>query len=460
MAQGEPIDLAERQDDLEDRLKGAVDAGDANAIAALLEPLPLSDALREVLNLAAGDRDAVLSLLPAELAAGLIEEAPNAMATDLVERLSAARAAEIIDELDSDVQADLIGELDREDADAILARMDAGDAAEVRRLVEYDDDTAGGLMVAEAFSFPDSATVGAVLRDFVSGDEDFERYRGQHPYIVDVDGRPVGVVSLRGLLTARRGALLSSIMVPPLTVRTDTPLLELQDIFDEHPFLGLPVVDAQGLLVGALSRSAVDAAALEQAEGVNLKLQGIVGDELRSMPLGIRSRRRLAWLSANIVLNIIAASVIAAYEETLAAVIAIAIFLPMVSDMSGCSGNQAVAVTMRELALGLVRPADALRVWVKEASVGVINGLALGCLIGVVAWIWKENAWLGLVIGLALALNTVIAVSIGGVVPLMLKRIGQDPAVASGPLLTTITDMAGFFLVLSLASLMMPLLVR
>ena len=127
--------------------------------------------------------------------------------------------------------------------------------------------------------------------------------------------------------------------------------------------------------------------------------------------------------------------------------------------MSGCSGNQAVGVTMRELSLGLVRPADALRVWIKEVSVGMINGLALGLLIGLVAWVWKGNAWLGVVIGVALALNTVLAVSIGGVVPLILKRIGQDPAVASGPLLTTITDMAGFFLVLSLASLMMPLLV-
>lgn len=178
------------------------------------------------------------------------------------------------------------------------------------------------------------------------------------------------------------------------------------------------------------------------------------------MPLPVRARRRLAWLSANIVLNVIAASVISAYEETLSAFIAIAIFLPMVSDMSGCSGNQAVAVTMRELSLGLVRPIDMGRVWVKEVSVGLINGAALGILIGIVAWMWKGSLFLGLVIGTALALNTVIAVSIGGVVPLLLKWIGQDPAAASGPLLTTITDMAGFFLVLSLATAMMPYLIQ
>ena len=174
------------------------------------------------------------------------------------------------------------------------------------------------------------------------------------------------------------------------------------------------------------------------------------------MPTLLRSRRRLTWLSSNIVLNIIAASVISAYEETLTAVIAIAGFLPMVSDMSGCSGNQAVGVSMRELSLGLTRPADLFHVLRKELGVGIINGIVLGVLIGLVAWVWKDNAYLGLVIGLALSLNTLIAVSIGGTVPLVLKRFGVDPAVASGPLLTTVTDMAGFFSVLSLASFFMP----
>ncbi|WP_285675042.1 magnesium transporter [Paralimibaculum aggregatum] len=444
---------------MSEQIRRLVAERDGEALAGLLDPMPLSQALRELLLLAPDQRDQAFALVPAALAAELLEEAPNEIAVDLVERMEAERAAEIIDELDSDIQADVIGELDQDDADAILAEMDAEDAADVRRLAAYEDNTAGGLMVAEAFTFRESDTVGAVLRGLASEDDDFERYRGQHPYIVDENGHPIGVVSLRGLLTSKRGAKLTEIMSAPLTVRVATPLDELQDIFSEKPFLGLPVVETDGRLVGVVSRAAVDFAALERAESESLKLQGVVGDEVRSMPLLLRSRRRLAWLSANIVLNIMAASVISAYEETLAAVIAIAVFLPMVSDMSGCSGNQAVAVSMRELSLGLVRPVDAFRVWIKEASVGIINGIVLGILIGIVAWAWKGNPYLGLVIGAALAANTLIAVSIGGVVPLLLKRLGQDPAVASGPLLTIITDMAGFFLVLSLASAMMPLLV-
>ncbi len=444
---------------LSDAIRVALDANDVARLIELIEPLSPSAALRELLNLPVDERTHLLSVLPPEMGAHLIDEAPTETAANLIEELETARAVQILDELDSDVQADIIGELSDVDAEAVLAGMDAADAADVRRLVEYDDDTAGGLMVAEAFSFRDTETVGAVLRRMASEEEDFERYRGQHPYIVDKVGGPIGVVSLRNLLTAKRSSKLTEIMVEPLMVDVHTPLRELRDIFDSHSFLGLPVVDERGVLAGVVSRAAVDYAALERAETENLRLQGVMGDELRSMPLGLRSRRRLAWLSANIVLNIIAASVISAYESTLSAVIAIAVFLPMVSDMSGCSGNQAVGVTMRELSLGLVRPIDAFRVWVKEVSLGAINGVVLGLLIGVVAWVWKGNGWLGLVIGLALALNTIIAVSIGGVVPLLLKRLGQDPAVASGPLLTTVTDMAGFFLVLSLATLMMPLLI-
>ncbi|MCZ4280619.1 magnesium transporter [Kiloniella laminariae] len=444
---------------VEVRLREYLAANDAEGLFDLLDPLALSEALREILQLTPDERDRLLTLIPAELAAELIEEAPSELAAELVERLELETAVEIIDELDSDVQADVIGEMDEEDAEAILAGMDAEDAADVRRLAAYAEDTAGALMIAEAFTFSETDTVGNVLRRMVSEDDDFERYRGQHPYVLNAANQPIGVVSLRGLLTAKRSHKLTEIMVEPMTVTADLPLDQLRDIFDAYPFLGVPVVESEGQLVGVVSRSAVDEAALERAESESLRMQGVMGEEVRSMPLFLRSRRRLAWLSANIVLNVIAASVISAYEETLAAVIAIAIFLPMVSDMSGCSGNQAVAVTMRELSLGLVRPVDALRVWLKEVSVGVINGLVLGLLIGVVAWIWKGNVFLGLVIGLALSFNTIIAVSIGGVVPLLLRRIGQDPAVASGPLLTTITDMAGFFLVLSLATLFMPLLV-
>ncbi|MEZ5741971.1 MAG: magnesium transporter [Burkholderiaceae bacterium] len=444
-------------DDAWEQISDLISEGQLDEASERLEQMPLVDSTRTLLQLDTGDSEQILNNSSIEMVAEWMEELPAQYAADFVERLDIDRAASIIDQLDSDVQADLMRELESESADALLAAFGAANV--LRRLVSYEADSAGGLDGVDALTFRPEDTVGMVLQRLASSDEEFERYRGQTPYVVDEDERVIGYASLRTLLTARRGDRLGAVMKPPITVPVGMDLFDLQDIFEEHELLSLPVVLEDQRIAGVVTRHSVDEAALHRAESESYKRQGVVGDELRSMPTLIRSRRRLAWLSANIGLNIIAASVISAYESTLTAVIAIAVFLPMVSDMSGCSGNQSVAVSLRELALGLIRPADALRVWSKEVTVGILNGLMLGVLIGLVAWVWKGNPALGLVIGIALALNTVLAVSIGGVVPLLLKRLNQDPAVASGPLLTTITDMAGFFFVLSLATAFMPWLV-
>lgn len=435
-----------------------VQEGNAERIESALDELTASEQVRALLTLPAEDQEKLLNLVTPKLAADVVEELPEEQAAEIVERLDAKTAASILGEMASADQADVIAELHEEDASKILSEMTPAAAEEVRKLAEYPHDTAGGLMSTEIFTFLETETVGTILRRIASEEEDFERYRGQHPYILDAGGRLVGVVSLRTLITSKRSMPLKDVMAEPVSVPPQTALGDLEDVFDDYPFLGVPVIDEVGRMIGAVSRTAVAEASLQRAGDDALKMQGVVGEEIRSMPTLLRARRRLSWLTVNIGLNIVAASVIALYEETLAAVITLAVFLPIVSDMSGCTGNQAVAVTMRELALGIARPVDIARVWLKEISVGAINGLALGILIGLAAWAWRGNPWIGLVVGLALGLNTLVAVSIGGTVPLLLKRFNIDPAVASGPMLTTITDMVGFFLVLSLASAMLPLL--
>jgi magnesium transporter len=258
------------------------------------------------------------------------------------------------------------------------------------------------------------------------------------------------------LVVARAHAPLTGIMIKePLTVSDATPVRALDEFFAQHELYGVPVVTDRERLVGVVHRAAVKAAMAEQASSDYRRAQGIVAEELRSMPLLLRSRRRLSWLSLNIVLNLGAAAVIAVFQDTLAQVIALAVFLPIISDMSGCSGNQAVAVSMRELTLGLVTAKEVRRVWAKEVFVGVLNGVVLGLLVAGAGLLYSGNAWFGLVIGGALALNTVVAVSIGGTVPLLLRRIGMDPALASGPILTTVTDVCGFLFVLGFASLLL-----
>ena len=426
-------------------------------IQAVLDGLDPSEMLHAVFTLTPDDQRALLSILDPQKAATLVEDLPDAHVADLIEEMPAGDAASIVEEMSSDHRVDVLAELDSDDAEAIIAELDEEEANEVRDLISYPADQAGGLMMTEFASYPMASSVREVVDDLTADTVDYEFLTVHYVYVVVKKKKLKGVIRLRDLVFADPDQPIGRIATPALTVPPDAGLDELEEFFDQHDIAAVPVVNENKTLLGIVRRRAVLEALTERAEADNLKAAGIIGgDELRSMPVALRSRRRLAWLSINIVLNIIAASVIAAYEDTLTAVIALAVFLPIVSDMSGCSGNQAVAVSMRELTLGAALPEDVLRVWRKEAIVGLINGVVLGALLGLAAWAWKGNPILGLVVGGALAANTVVAVSIGGTVPLILRRLKLDPAVASGPLLTTVTDMCGFFLLLSLASVVLP----
>jgi magnesium transporter len=439
-----------------DRLRELTTQGDAQALQAFLKDLEPLETVRALFRLSAEEQELLVELLPPQHAAELIEDLPDFHAADIIERLEPAAAADIVEELDSDLGADLLSEIAPMDAQAILDEMAPTYARKVKTLISYPPEVAGGLMSTEYYAYPVTASVKDFLEDLRRRRADVELLP-QRVLLIDAGQRPTGAVEIADVLLTAPETPLATLSQAVEPVRVDEGLDELEDYFRRYETLGAPVVDSEGRLIGRLRQHAVFDAIAERAQEEQLKVQGIVGgEELRHLPITTRSRRRLSWLSINVVLNIIAASVIAFYQDTVAAVIALAVFLPIVSDMSGCSGNQAIAVTMRELTLGVIHPRDALRVWWQEASVGLLNGLALGTLLGAAAYLWQGNAVLGLVVGAALAINTLVAVSIGGTVPLLLKRLHADPALASGPVLTTITDMFGFFLVLGLATLALP----
>jgi magnesium transporter len=437
-----------------ERLAEILRVGDGQKLKAALGALPPGETARALSRLHEEEQTRLLALLPPENAAALLEELSDAQAADLIEELPPAQAAAIVNELPSDEQVDLLAELGAQEAAIILQEMEPEEAEDVRQLSQYPPDTAGGLMITEYLVYSNSSRVVDVLDDLREHAEGYSKYDVQYAYVTSPHSQLVGVLRLRDLLLSPKETPVAAFMISnPLWVRTHTTLDELQQFFDRYAFFGVPVTDEEGRLVGVVRRADVEEAIGERADRTFLKFSGIVGgEELRTMPLFLRSFRRLSWLSINIVLNIIAASVIAFYQDTLAAAIALAVFLPIISDMSGCSGNQAVAVSLRELTLGLVRPYELLRVLLKEAGVGIINGIVLGVLLGGAAWVWRGNPYLGLVVGGALALNTVVAVGLGGIIPLVLRRLELDPALASGPILTTVTDMCGFFLVLSFAT--------
>jgi len=425
---------------------------DQASIHQLIEELKSEDLIYVYNRLDKDEQADLIELLSAEDAAVILERIPQNQAVKAIELAEVETAASILNELYSDDQVDILAELQAEDAEAILKEMDPDEAESVRLLIQYPSDSAGGLMITEYLAFEADWTVSQTVKNLQEEADRYEDFSVQYIYVQEKNAF-YGVIQIRDLLLSKPNTKLRSIAIKDaFTLHPEASLDDLISFFNKYDFYGVPIVDGENQLLGVVQRKDLREAESEKSNLELLETQGIVGgEELRSMPVFLRSKRRLSWLSVNIILNIIAASVIAFYQDTLEEVIALAVFLPVISDMSGCSGNQAVAVSLRELSLGVVKPYEMLRVLWQEMKVGMINGLVLGLLIGLAAYFYQGNAYLGMVVGGALAINTLVAVSIGGTIPLFLKKLKTDPALASGPILTTVTDMLGFFLALTFA---------
>jgi magnesium transporter len=438
-------------------LEEMIQSNDHLQLIAFVEDLLPVELARTVFRLSKENQILLFELLGSEKSAALLSKISGLGSANIVGQLPPTQSIRIVKKMSRDQQANLLREIGEKNAEAILKEIKPQKAKKIRKLMSYQKNTAGVLMITEYLAYSSHQKVEDVLDDLRRHGERYTDYEIQYAYVVSDTNKLLGVLRLRDLLMTPKHQAVAEIMVKdPLSVNINTPLRDLRDFFRQYNFLGVPVVDDEGNFVGVVRSSAVREAANQRNNQLFLKFAGIVGgEEYRTMPLFKRSSRRLSWLSINIVLNIIAASIIALYQDTLEKAIVLAVFLPIISDMSGCSGNQAVAVSIRELTLGLVRPRELLRVLAKESSIGIINGLVLGCLLAAAALLWKGNLYLGLVVGVSLAANTLVAVSFGGLVPLILRSMRTDPALASGPLLTTITDMCGFFFVLSFGSLLL-----
>lgn len=439
------------------QLEELIATKDADQIRLFLDSINPADTALAISRIDDDLVNELMVLLSPEDAAEIIEDLSDTQAAEIMEDLEPSQAAAIFEELDSDHVVDILGEMDSDDADAIIGRMNPEDAEEARQFLNYDEDTAGGLMISEFLDYRSTWTIRDVLEDLQINSEKYSEYNVQYIYVTDSEHRLEGVLRMRDLLFPRRSMELEKLMIRnPYKIIATATLDDLRNFFEEHNLFGAPVVDHDNRLVGIVLPEAVKDARQKKSVNQFLGLSGIIGgEEFRSMPAGVRAGRRFSWLSLNIFLNIIAASIIAMYQDTIAAVIALAVFLPIVSDMSGNSGQQAAAVSMRELTLGLLRPHEIGRVIAKESSVGVLNGIGLGLLLGGVAYIWQGSLMLGMVIGLALAINTLLSVLVGGLTPMFLKILKLDPALVTGALITTITDMGGFFLVLSFATIVL-----
>ncbi len=446
--------------DATQQLAQVIDTGIAEHLAAFLQLLPPEDTTYTISHLDEDRRTRMLSLLSAEhsdLAADLMEHFVDEHAADMIEQLEPSEAAAIVDEMDSDEQTDVLAELDDEDAQAILEEMDPEEAADARHRLQYDEDTAGGLMITEYLAYREDQDVDAVIADLRANADEYDEYEVRFAYLIDAAKKFIGLVTMRSLVMAPAGRKLIDLKIKkPKSVAVDAALEDLEGLFDRVDFSAVPVVDVDGRLVGVVQRAAVQEALSDSANEDLLMVAGIItGEEFRSMPMISRLLRRLVFLLPIMVLLLFSASVIHLFLETVAQHPELAMFLPVVAGLCGSGGNQAVGVSLREVSLGLIMPGDFMQVFIKEAVLSLVAGAVLGVLLLVIIWVWQQDFYLGLVVGGSVPIVIFIAKTVGGTVPLVLRSLGLDPAMASGPVVTTVVDLFSFSIVLFFATLLL-----
>ena len=407
------------------------------------------------------ERSAVFTLLverQPKLAMETISEMGPEPGALLLTGRSAEDIAKLLHELPSDDAAALIDYLPEELSREVLELMRRRESGQVESLLEYGEQTAGRIMNPAVFALNEDLTVGEAITALQSS-RDVEMVF--YLYVVDVRRHLVGVTSLRRLLLVSPETPLKRIMTADvISVRVDTDQEEVARQVASYNLLAVPVVDEENKLVGVVTVDDVIDVIKDEATEDLLRLAGVSGDERIGTPAGEAIRKRLPWLGVNLVTAFVAASVVALFEGTIRQVTALAIFMPIVAGMGGNAATQTLTVIVRGLALGELSWANARKALAKESVVGLGNGLALGVVAAGVAWATKSDPMLGLLLGMAMVCNMFVAATAGTLVPLGLKALKVDPALASSVFITTFTDVVGFASFLGLATVFLKYLAR
>ncbi|MBA3497945.1 MAG: magnesium transporter [Gemmatimonadales bacterium] len=410
------------------------------------EPADLADVLSA---LDEQERLIVVQALPPELSSQALAEMPEEEhAEDTLAALAPERAAEIVEALEDDDAADILGELDPVQQERILSTLEH--RAEVDQLLRYDEESAGGRMTTHTVTVRDTATVAEALEDIRRQAEEIDDF--YQVFVVDGDRRLVGLLPFKGLVVSRPDRRVREFMTAAdIAVSPDLDQEEVARLLARYNLPSVAVVDDAGRLLGRITfDDVIDVVEAETTEDL-LKFGGVPADEELAAGWREAVRSRLPWLYVNLLTAFLAGGVVYLFQSTVQRTVALAIWMPIIAGMGGNAGTQALAVTVRRLALGLIPRQMLARVVAKEVLVGMVNGLAIGGVVGIVAALVGEQPWLGLVVFLAMAGNLLVAGFAGGFIPVVLERFRIDPAIASSIFVTTFTDVCGFLLLLGLA---------
>ncbi|WP_028306542.1 magnesium transporter [Desulfitibacter alkalitolerans] len=435
--------------------------GNKEKLREIFDEIHPYDQAQILMELSAEHRRLLADFLTDEEMAEIIQELSIEQQKLIIDELGIERYSKIIVEMPSDDAADLLGDLDEDRLNQVLDLMGDKEEADLRELMEYPENTAGGLMTTEYIVLPEDFTADEAIKKLRQLAPDAETV--YYLYVIDSEGRLRGVLSLRDLIIASPETKIHDIMYERVvSVPIDMDQEEVAKLIDKYDFLAVPVVDKQQKLVGIITvDDAMDVLAEEASEDI-AKLGGIGGGDPGVLDINVKAidaaKRRIPWLALLLCIGIFSGNIIAQFEDTLDKVVVLAFFIPVIAGMAGNTGTQSLAVVVRGLATGQFAGSNTLKLIKREAGVGLIIGTTNGILISLIAALWQRNIILGFIIGLALWITLIVATLAGTIIPLIMARLKIDPAVASGPFITTINDILGLTIYFTVATAFMKYL--
>lgn len=431
----------------------------AHATAALVktffEKHP-SDGARALEALPPDEARSVLLTLPAETAQAAVEFLNPHVASFLFSELNPEQAKPFLEKVPPKRIADILLDLSPEKRKELLSIIEPSHARTLETLLTYPPQTAGGMMAPGVLTLSQDLTVGEAIRTLRSLGKRKPFY---YVYVTDSENRLQGVLGMRDLIVAEPGMAVGSLMAKEVvTVPAHLDREEVVKLASKHRYLTIPVLDSGNRILGIIhSEDLIEAAEEEASEDIQ-KMFGAGGDEEVLSPVSFSVKKRLPWLHVNLATAFLAAAVVGLFENTIARITTLAVFLPVVAGQGGNTGAQSLAVVIRGLALGQMDKSMVKRVLFKETRLGILNGFIVGLVTAFVGYAWDGNPYFGLVIGLAMVANMIVACIAGAGIPLVMRALGYDPAQSSSIILTTVTDVVGFFSFLGLATLFQHLL--
>ena len=431
----------------------ALASGNRVDLTEVLEPLHPADIADIIEQLNTTDRARFIRLYDTEFYGDILSEIDEHIREEVISELKPDVLAEAVRDLESDDVVDIVEDLEEEQKETILRALDEGDRVAVQSLLSYPEQSAGRLMQREVVMAPEHWSVGMAI-DFLRNDANLPE---QFYHIVLVDPRlhPVGNVSLGKLMSSKRSVLLKEIIEDVFQViPADQDEADVAYAFNQYHLISAPVVDMENRVVGVITIDDAMVVLDEELEEDIMLLAGI-GDSSVSDTIIETVRGRLPWLAVNLVTAILASIVIAQFEATIAQFVALAILMPIIASMGGNAATQSLTVAVRAIATKDISSTNIGRVIRREVGVGILTGLIFAVSMGLIGVFWFGTAMLGVVIAISMLINLVVANLAGTTIPVILEKLGIDPALASGAFVTTVTDVVGFFAFLSIAGILL-----